>query len=378
MDFNLTEEQTMLRHQAREFFRRELPDKATHRAILEDEKGYSPEMWRDMAGLGWHGLFFPEEYGGFGGSFLDIVILLGEMGRALLPSPFFTSVILGGLFIMEAAGQEQKRNLIPQIVSGDKIFTLAFTEPGGGYRASDISTKAVEDGNGYLIIGTKLFVPDAAVADYLLCIARTNEKAPPESGITLFVVDAKSQGITCTELKTIARDKQHEVVFEKVYVPRANILGRLDHGWDAVEKVLPRAYVAQCALMVGSIDKVTETAVNYVKETEQGGHLLGSFQGIRHICADMLVNLDTSRYLTYEAAWKVDQGLPYTVEASMAKAWVSNAYWQNCAYGHQLQGGIGFVEDPDMGLFSRRQKMMEVTLGDPEFHRERVAQLLGL
>ena len=378
MDFSLTEEQAMLKSQAREFFQRELPDKATQRAILEDEKGYSPKMWRDMAALGWQSLYFPEEYGGAGGSFMDVVILLEEMSRALLPNPFFSPVILGGLFILEAGSEEQKRNFVPQIASGDKLFTLAFTEPGGGYQASDISTKAVEDKDGYLINGVKLFVPDAAIADYLICVARTSDKALPESGITIFIVDAKSPGITYTELKTIAKDRQYEVVFEGVPVPKVNMLGKLDHGWDVVMKVLPKVYVAQCAQMVGGIDRVLEMTVNYVKETEQGGRLLGSFQSIRHVCADMLIALDSSRFLTYEAAWKIDQGLLFEMEASMAQAWVSDAYYQTCVSGQQLQGGFGYVDDPDMGLFTRRAKMLEVTFGDAEFHREKVAQKLGL
>ena len=377
MDFNLTEEQAMLKSQAREFFQRELSDKKTRREILDSEEGYSPKMWRDMASLGWHSLYFPEEYG-VGGNFLDVIILLEEMNRALLPSPFFSSVILSGLFLIEGGGEEQKKTFVPQIAEGDKIFTLAFTEPGKGYQANEINTKATKDKDDYLINGTKLFVPDAAASDYMICITRTNEKAPPENGITLFILDAKSPGITCTPLATVGRDKQHEVVFENVHVPQANMLGKLNQGWDVVKKVLPKVYIAQCAQMVGGMDKVTEIAVNYVKETVQGDRLLGSLQAIQHICTDMLINLDSSRLITYEAAWKVDQGLPFEEEASMAKAWVCNAYYQNCISGQQLQGGVGYIEDPDMGLLTRREKMLEVTFGDSEFHREKVALLLGL
>ncbi len=227
MDFRLTEVQAMLKEQARDFFQRELT-KTVQREILQSEKGYSLKIWQEMASLGWQGLYFPEKFGGAGGSFTDVIILLEEMGRALLPNPFFTSVILSGLFILEAGTEEQKMNLLPQIASGNKIFTLALTEPISEYRVDAISTKAIEDKGGYLVSGVKLFVADAAIADYLICVVRTNEKVSPENGITNFVLDAKSPCITCTELKTIARDKQYEIILDNVHVPKTNVLGNSD------------------------------------------------------------------------------------------------------------------------------------------------------
>lgn len=377
MDFSFTEEQAMLKEAARSFLEKECP-KEIQRGILQSEKGYSPGMWRDMAALGWQGLYIPEEYGGTGGKFTDVIILLEEMGRVILPGPFFASVILGGICIMEAGSEEQKRGYLPRIASGDKLFTLALTEPGGCYQADAISTGAVRHKDGYLINGVKLYVPDAGISDYMICIARTNDKAPPEKGTTAFIVDVESQGITCNELKTIARDKQYEVVFKNVAVPEASILGKPDQGWAVVEKVLLKAYIAQCAQMVGGFERVLEMAVSHVKERKQGNRIIGAYQSIQHICSDMAVDLDISRFLTYEAAWKVDQGLPFAREASMAKAWVSQAYWQATISGQQLLGGAGYLEDPDMGLFSRRAKSQEVTYGDAEFHREKIAQELGL
>ena len=377
MDFSLSEEQAMLKESARSFLEEKCPKEA-QREMLRSEKGYSPEIWREMASLGWQGLYFPEKYGGSGMGFTSVVILLEEMNRVLLPSPFFSSVILGGLFILEAGGEEQKKSFLSQIASGDKIFTLALTESDGECQAEAIGTKAVEDKDGYFINGVKLFVPDAAVADYLICVARTNDKVSPENGITIFVVDAKSPGITYTELKTVSQDKQYEVIFEKVHVPKANILGKLDNGWAVVEKVLPKVYVAESAQMVGGLDRVLEIILNHVGEKVQGERIIGSFQAIQHMLSDIKVELDISQLLTYEAAWKIEQGLPFTLEASMVKAWLSNTYSQATVWGQQLLGGAGYLEDPDMGLFTRKAKSLEVTFGDTEFHREKVAQELGL
>jgi len=377
MDFSLSEEQAMLKESARSFLEEKCPKEA-QREMLRSEKGYSPEIWHEMASLGWQGLYFPEEYGGTGMGFTSVVILLEEMNRVLLPSPFFSSVILGGLFILEAGGEEQKTSFLSQIASGDKLFTLALTESGGEYQADAISTKAVEDKDGYFISGVKLFVPDAVAADYLICVARTNDKISAENGITIFTVDAKSSGITCNELKTVSQDKQYEVIFEKVHVPKANILGKLDDGWAVVEKVLPKVYVAESAQMVGGLDRVLEIILNHVGEKVQGERIIGSYQVIQHMCSNIKVDLDISQLLTYEAAWKIEQGLSFTLEASMVKAWLSNAYSQAAVWGQQLLGGAGYLEDPDMGLFTRKAKSLEVTFGDTEFHREKVAQELGL
>jgi len=163
-----------------------------------------------------------------------------------------------------------------------------------------------------------------------------------------------------------------------VHVPAVNIVGDLDQGWDTVEKVLPKVYVAQCAEMLGGFEQALDLTVSYTKERVQWGYPLGAFQSIQHMCARMAVDLDISRFLTYEAAWKIDKGLPFTTEASMAKAWVSNAYWQATILGQQIHGGVGYVEDPDIALFTRKAKALEVTFGDSDFHREKVAQGLGL
>jgi alkylation response protein AidB-like acyl-CoA dehydrogenase len=223
VDFGLTEEQKMLRESARNFLESKCPASLV-KEMDEDERGYSPQLWREMAQLGWPGLIFPGKYGGASGTFLDLVILLEETGRALLPSPLLTT-ILGGIITLETGSEAQKAAMLPGIINGDIILSLALTEP--SQRRPDIPmvTRVVTQKGHYLVNGTKLFAPIARAADYLVCAARTNDSAEADDGITCFIIDAKSPGITYTPLKTMARDKQYEVLLDNVGVPAENIRG---------------------------------------------------------------------------------------------------------------------------------------------------------
>lgn len=377
MDFSFSEEQEMLRKTARDFLEKECP-KTLVREMEVDGKGYSPELWQKMAGLGWMELVFPNKYGGAGMTFLDLSVLLEEMGRACVPGPFLSTVVLGGLPLLDLGNEEQKQQYLPKIIKGEVIFTLALTEVSAKYNAVSTQVKATIDKDDYIINGTKLFVPDAHIADYLLCVARTSERVKPEDGITIFVVDAKSPGMSCTVLETIAKDKPCEVVFDHVRVPNENILGQLDRGWSDVQKAIDRAAVAKCCEMIGGAQQALEMTVDYVKERKQFGQLLGSFQSIQDRCAEMAVDLDTSRLITYEAVWKFSRDLPCAREASMAKAWTSDAYRRITSMCHQVVGGVAFMAEHDMPLYFRQARSAAVTFGDADFHRERIVKELGL
>jgi alkylation response protein AidB-like acyl-CoA dehydrogenase len=238
--------------------------------------------------------------------------------------------------------------------------------------------EAIADKGEYIISGTKLFVPDAHVSDYLLCATRTQEMTKPDEGITLFLVDTKSPGISCTVLQTIASDKQCEVTFDKVRVPAANMLGGLDDGWRIMERIMQQAVVAQCALMIGGAQQVLEMTVRYAKERVQFDKPIGSFQAIQHKCADMVTDVDGAKLITYEAAWMLSKGMACAKEVSMAKAWVSEAYRRTCVEGLQIHGGIGFTKDCDMQLYFRRGKAQELAFGDADFHQEIVSRRIGL
>jgi alkylation response protein AidB-like acyl-CoA dehydrogenase len=377
MDLSLNEQQEMLRKMARDFLISQCP-KSLVREMETDSRGYPPELWREIAQLGWLGLAIPTGYGGEGSTFLDSVVLLDEMGRACLPGPFFSTVILGASTILEAGSNEQKEDMLPRICQGDLLLTLAFAEQHVQYKPDDMSTKATASKDGYVISGTKLFVPDAHVADYMICVARTLDTGNKEQGISLFLVDNKSQGIVYTPLQTIAGDKQYEVVLDKVAVPSQSLLGKLDQGWSYLKKVLQKAAVAKCAEMIGGAQYVLEMTVSYAKERVQFERPIGSFQAIQHHCANMATDVDGARLITYQAAWMLSEGLSCAKEIAMAKAWVSDAYQRVTTLGHQVHAGAGFIIDHDMPLYFRRAKAAEVAFGDADFNRELVAQELGL
>jgi 3-oxocholest-4-en-26-oyl-CoA dehydrogenase beta subunit len=368
MEFSLSEEQKILRKSARDFLKSECPSSLV-KQMAEDEKGYSPSLWQKMAQLGWQGLVFPERYNGGGGSFQDLVVLLEETGRVLLPGPLLPTV-LGGLIILECGSEEQKAALLPGIVKGDIIVSLALSEPSMRCPGKSLETRTVEQAGSYVINGLKLFVPMAHAADYFICTAGTNEG----DGITNFIIDAKSEGITCTSLKTMGRDKQFEVAFDNVKVPAGNILGEYNRSWRYFsERFLPMMIAAQCAEMNGGAQKVLEMTVQYAKERTTFGRQLGSHQAIQHLCSNLLVALESARLLTYQAAWKISRGLPCELEVSMAKYKANECYTQAVRIGTQIQGGISIIIDHDLPLFYRRAKAAELALGDVDYHLEQIA-----
>ena len=377
MDLGLNEEQEMLRKSARDFLRSECP-KQLVRQLDESDEGYSSELWRKMAGLGWMGLVFPEKYGGSGRDFMDLAILLEEMGYNIVPGPFFSTVVLGGLTILTAGSEEQKMEFLPRIASGEMILSFALTESTASYDAASVETEAIARNGEYVMKGTKLFVLSANIADYILCVARTRKTRNPEDGITLFLVDAGSRGVKCTLLKTLARDKQCEVIFDDVAVSEKSVVGKRDEGWPIVKDILEKAAVAKCAEMVGGAQAALDMAVNYAKERVQFGRPIGSFQAIQHYCADMAMDVGGSRFVTYKAAWKVSEGLPAALDAAIAKAWVSEACGRVALSAHQIFGALGFTMDHDMHLYYRQAKAAEIIFGGADFHRAVVARELGL
>jgi alkylation response protein AidB-like acyl-CoA dehydrogenase len=377
MDFGLTDEQEMLKRSAHDFLQKECPKKVA-RELDESEAGYSPELWSKMADLGWMGFAFPSEYGGGDGSFLDLAVLLEAMGYNVLPGPFFSTVVLGGLAVLAGGTEDQKKDLLPRLAAGRLILTLALTESTARYDAASVQTTATEGDGGYVINGTKLFVPDAHVADCLLCVARTKQTRRPENGLTIFLVDSKHPGVRCTLLKTLARNKQCQAVFDNVLVPKGNIIGKLNQGWRVIEGVLEKAKVAKCAEMVGGAQASLDMAVAYAKERVQFNRPIGSFQAVQHYCASMVSDVDGSRFITYKAAWKVSEGLPASMDVAIAKAWTGEAYGRVTLLAHQIFGAVGFTMDHDIHLYYRRAKAGDIMFGDSAIQRGFVAKHLGL
>ncbi len=377
MNFDLSEEQQILKDSARSFLTKECPSTFV-REMEEDEQGFTWELWEKMAELGWLGLMIPEEYGGSAMSFLDLAVLLTEMGYFCVPGPFFSSGVMGVTALLDAASEAQKRELLPEVASGKRILTLAWTEPNGGYSAQGISMRAEAKADRYVLTGTKLFVPDAHVAHTMICSVRTAQSMDPREGVSLVLVDGKSSGLKVERLKTMAGDKLCEVSFDGVEVPREGLLGEPGEAWPILKGILLKGGVAKCAEMCGGAQRVLELALTNARERVQFGRPIGAFQAVQHHCANILTYLDTSRFMTYQAAWRISEGLPYQLEASMCKAWVGDSYRRLVALGHQVLGGIGFTEEHDMQLYFKRSNSAELAFGSADFHRELVAEQMGM
>jgi len=368
MNIDLNEQQEMLRKSAKDFIANRVPKKLV-RDMESDPKGYVPELWQEMAGLGWMGLVFPEKYGGIEFSFLDLCVILEEMGRGALPSPFFSTVVAAGMLINAAGSDEQKAAYLPQIGEGKLIATAAL---GKSADPAVADAKAAAAGSDFVITGSKMFIPDAAVADIMVVSARTG------AGVTLFIVDAKSPGIKITPMSTFSGDKQCVVEFAGVKVPGKNVLGAIDKGAAIIETWAEKATIAKCAEMVGGFGAMFDLTLDYGKTRMAFGKPIGTFQALQVKYADMLADLESSRIMTYKAAWMITEGIPAAKLVSATKAWVSESFRRQTFVAHQIHGAIGFTWDHDLQLFIRRAKTAEMLLGTPRFHRERIAKELGL
>ena len=378
MNFGFNDEQELLRSTARKFFENECGSD-TVRRLMETPEGISPDLWTKLAEQGWLGLVYPEAYDGMGLGLVDLVVLMEEMGRAVVPGPYLSAVLLGGLAILEAGGEAQKKEWLPKIAAGDRRVALAWMEPSAQLGPAGVTLTAVEKGGGHTLSGTKLFVHDAHIADALVVAARTRPGAGAD-GVSLFLLPKGTRGLEVTLLPTMDQTRKLcEVSLSDVSVGADALLGAAGAGWAPLSRVLDRATVALCAEMCGGAQKVLDMTVEYAKIRQAFGRPIGSYQGVKHRAADMLVDVENSKSITYYAAWALDEGAAEApLAVSMAKAYVSDAYRRVAAAGIQLHGGIGFTWEHDLHLYFKRAKGSEFTFGDATHHRERVAQLVNL
>lgn len=372
MDLTLTADQELIQTTAREFLtsRRAAADA---RATAGDPAGYSATLWKEMAGLGWTGLAFPEAYGGVGSGFLEVCLLAEEMGRARVPGPFVSTVACCGLPIARFGTEEQKAEWLGRIAGG-RVLGYVRAAPNGQWDATGSDITATETGDGFTLNGRALFAPYAGTADDLLVVAQSG--GPQE--LTVLLVDAASPGISREPLETAGADRMYRVDFERVEVPGDRVLGAPGAGRTVVEVIGDYGTAAICAEMVGGAQRVLEMTVEYAGQRHQFGHPIGAFQAVQHHCADMAVDVLSSRLITYEAAWRLSEGLEAREEVSLAKAWAGEAYERVCALGHQVHGAIGFTAEHDLHFFVRHAISTSLAFGDGDFHTERLARGLGL
>ena len=378
MDIGFTEEQELLRDTARKFLDSQCPTKFV-REMMATDAAVTEEFWRQLADNGWLGITYPEDAGGSGLGLVDLVVLMEEIGRAVMPGPYLATVLLGGAAIAAAGSPEQRRDWLPRIAAGELKATLAVTEPNARWDAAGITAPARETRGGFALSGTKMFVPDAHLADVLVVAARSRDGSTMEDGVSLFLVPKDMPGLAIRRLPAVDETRKLcEVRFDNVAVPTSALLGELHRGWAPLQQVIDRAAVALSAEMCGAAQRVLEMTVDYAKLRVAFGKPIGSYQGVKHKCADMLVDIENAKSLTYYAAWAVDENeADAPLAVSMAKASASDAGRKVCAAGIQLHGGIGMTWEHDLQLYLKRAKAGEVAFGDASWHRERVAQLMG-
>ena len=377
MDFGFSEEQELLRSQARDFLDKESDSKAVRR-LMAEPAGFDDGLYKRMADLGWTAIPFPEPAGGLGLGLVDLVVVLEEMGRHVTPGPLQSSVGLAGMSVVRGGTDEQRARWLPGIADGSKRATMAIAEEKGSWHIAGVSAAAQRSGDAWLLKGEKWYVPDAHIADWIVVAARTS---PSESdGLTLVVVDPRSPGVELRRLATMdPTQRLFQVRLDSVEVPIDDVVGEPDRGGAALRRGLWATIVCVSSELCGVAQRALEMSVDYAKTRHQFGRPIGTYQGVSHKCADMLVLTESAKSLTYHAAWAVDEDAPEApLAAAMAKAYASDAARQVTALGIQVHGGIGFTWEHDMHLYFKRAKWGEVVYGDARYWRSRVADLLEL
>ena len=371
MNFAFSEEQEELRKTVRAFLESKSSETAV-REQMETENGFDPAVWSQMGEqMGLQGLSIPEEFGGSGFGFIELGVVLEEMGRALLCAPFFSSVVLAANALLLSGDDAAKKKYLPGIAAGETIATLATTEPSGKWDEKGITTKAEGSGSDWKITGSKMFVIDGATASLIIVGARTSK------GVSLFAVDGDAKGLTRTSLSTMDQTrKQAKLEFNAT---PATLIGTDGKGWDVLSQVFDLAAVALAAEQVGGAQKVLEMAVEYAKVRVQFGRPIGSFQAIKHKCADMLLEVESAKSAAYYGMWcAAEMNDELASVASLAKAYCSEAYFHAAAENIQIHGGIGFTWEHPAHLYFKRAKSSELLFGDPTYHRELLAQRIGI
>ena len=378
MGLILTEDQLILRDMAKNFFDEKSPVERM-RALRDsqDETGFTRDLWKEMAELGWIGILFPEAVGGADMGYGELGVILAECGRVLAPEPFVSTVLLGGNAILLGGNEPLQKELLPDVCSGDRILSLAIQEQ-GRFAPYSVETGATRDGDSFRIRGSKQFVLDGHVANQIVTVARTAGAPGERDGLSLFVVDGDTSGLSIQRTEMVDGRNAAHVTFDKVAVDASRVLGVIDAGADVLDAVLDRAAIGLCAEMVGCFEEAFERTLEYLKTREQFGVKIGTFQGLRHRAAEMFGELEFARSVVRDAQSAIDDGRDDIAEcASGAKARCSDVANLIGGEAIQMHGGTGMTDEEEIGLFFKRLKAAEFTLGDATYHRNRFAGLRG-
>ncbi len=376
MDVLLSEDEEFLKNSAREFFEQECkPDLV--REMEADDQGYAADLWGKVVELGWLSYTLPEAYGGDGAPLMHLGLLLEEAGRAAASLPFLSTMV-PALTLVEAGSEAQCQEILPRVGRGDLILTWALLERDPRGAADSIYTEATLDGDHYIINGSKLFVDNFNVADKCLVVCRTSLASENSAGLSMFILDTHSEGVSHNLLPTMVGDKQSEVTFNHVRVPVTNRVGEVDQGWPIAQRMIELATALTCAQIVGASRKAVDMTVDYAKERVAFGRPIGAFQAIQHMCADIITWVDGAQLLTYEALWKLSQGESASLEISTAKAFCNERCQSALRHANQIHAGVAQIKEFDLNLWFRRVASWSMKLGTTFDHRAKIAQELGL
>lgn len=376
MDLSLTETQTMLQSVTKELMDQEVP-KSRVLEIDDSESGFDALLWEKMCEMGLPGILISEEYGGSGNTLTDLGVVYEVLGYYACPSPHLSSAVLAAQVIALAGSEKQKQDLLPAIASGQQIFAFAFTEPDYGWGPESIQLMATREGDTFTLNGTKLFVPDANVADQIVVAVRTGQEENPGNGITLFVIPNTLSGINIRTQSGWIGPKVCEVNFENVTLNENNLIGNIGDAWPTIEQVLDKGTAVLAAFMAGGTQRVYDMARDYSQSRIAFGVPIGTFQRVQDHVIEALNAADAGKWSAFEALWKLDEGSPgASVAVSMAKSVASTGFPQACDLAHHVHGGIGTDLEYGLTQYTKRARTLQHYLGDAIYHKRRMAQLL--
>jgi alkylation response protein AidB-like acyl-CoA dehydrogenase len=372
LDLSLTETQQMLKQGVEDFIERDAP-KTTLIELQQTARGYSEKIWSTAAEVGWLGMLIPEQYGGSGSELTDAAVVFEALGKGAVPGPLFSSGVLAAQILTQAGSDEQKSSYLPRIAAGEIICTFALTEPDYSWGLSGVRMRPNENGNDFVLNGTKLFVYDGHVADYIITAVRTGDG---EDDVSLLLVDTSTPGVSTRRLEGFT-SSESAVVFNDVRVPKSALIGEINGVSRALDRAIEKATPILCAYNVGGAQAVFDLSVQYSRDRAQFGRPIGRFQFVQNHVVQLVNHLDAARWTTYEALWKLDSGRSdATTAVHLAKAVTSEGFRQACDYAHEVHAGTGVMREYGLTLYTRLSRSLYHALGDPRYHRKRLAQLV--
>jgi alkylation response protein AidB-like acyl-CoA dehydrogenase len=375
MHFDFTEEQKLFRDASRKFLEAECPPTFVRR-MMDDEKAQDPAFWKKLTELGWTGMLIPEAYGGVEGTLTDMIVVAEEVGRSVMPGPFYATAVTGATLLVLAGSEDQKNHYLPKVAEGDHLLTLAVLEADGAFQGESIATFAEQGQGQFTLNGEKRFVPDAHVADTIIVAARTTRGTAPGRGVSMFLADTGSEGLHIEQMPSVDTSRRIcRVVMENVVVEESRLLGEIDQAWPHIERATELTHVPVCCELVGLAERALEMVVEYLKVRVQFDRPIGIFQALQHRCADLMVGVELGKSLAYYACYATEKNLPDApVALAMAQAYCSEMAQHTMSDCIQLFGGIGFTWEHDLHLYQRRTISLAMNMGTTEEHREKVAK----